>query len=93
MEKSKVKAVTSKMVPVAKEDMRVGNTVLVVNDHGMVSEQVFRGRVKSENGFLEWSEKSQDFEWVKVEGDASYMSYLESMKYLFKHKRLLKYKL
>lgn len=85
--------VTSKMILVTKEDMKVGVKLLVMNDHGNVSEQMFRAKLKSDRGFMEWNEKTQNFEWVKVEGDASYLNYLESMRFLFKHKRLLKYKL
>ena len=81
------------MVPVTKEDMKVGFPLLVVNDQGWVSEQVFRGKLKSERGFKSWNEAKGDWEWVNVEPDSSYLDYLQSMRFLFKHKRLLKNKL
>lgn len=83
---------TDKMVPVTKEDMKVGAVLLVMNDMGMVSEQVFRGKIVSEKGFRVINPHTDQEEWVNVEPDYSYLSYLETMRFLFRNKRIFKYK-
>ena len=83
--------VNDKMVPVTKEDMKVGAVLLIMNDQGDVSEQVFRGKIRSEKKFRVYNPNTDEEEWVNVEPDYSYMEYLETMRFLFKHKRILKY--
>lgn len=84
--------VTKDMIPVGSDDLRPGMLLLVMNDMGMVSEHVFRGKLVRDSKFSVYNPKTDDWDWVTVEPDHSYREYLLSMKYLFKSGRLMKYK-
>jgi len=79
------------MVSVTKDDMKVGAKLLIATDMGTVSEQVFRGKLRSEKAFVVWNETKKDWEWVNEEPDYCYLSYLNTLKFLFRNNRIFKY--